>query len=336
MFINFFTSEVLIISLILVLNLFCYLYLKKISKLLNLFDYPDEVRKLHKFKTPLLGGIFIYSSILLYILIIPNITKLGYSYFYLYSFKSIFFLIFSFSSIFILGYLDDKFTISPDKKLVILFLICYIYVISDNTVRIEQIRLDFINLDIEINKFSPIFTSIFIVTFIIFSNMFDGIDGQSSFFFIFTIFILIFNNLVILNFLIFLIILLGIFFYFNIKSRIFLGDNGIFVIGFIISVLYLKTYNVYGTLSFDKLILISFFPLIDMIRVSLMRIFKGQNPMRPDTTHLHHIIKHKKAKLIFISLLTIYPLTIYSFLNNFILSIVSSLLLYFVIIFKRG
>ncbi len=166
--------------------------------------------------------------------------------------------------------------------------------------------------------------------------MFDGIDGQSSFFFIFTIFILIFNNLVILNFLIFLIILLGIFFYFNIKSRIFLGDNGIFVIGFIISVLYLKTYNVYGTLSFDKLILISFFPLIDMIRVSLMRIFKGQNPMRPDTTHLHHIIKHKKAKLIFISLLTIYPLTIYSFLNNFILSIVSSLLLYFVIIFKRG
>lgn len=336
MFTNFNLNEILLISLISILNIICYINLEKISKIFNLYDYPDEVRKLHKNKTPLLGGIFIYFSIVLYILIIPNISKLGYEYLYLYSYKSIIFFIICLTSIFVLGFLDDKFTISPDKKLVVLFLICYIYVISDNTVRIEQIRFDFINLEIDINKFSPILSSIFIITFIILSNMFDGIDGQSSFFFIFTLLILILINPAIIKLLIFLILLLIIFFYFNTQSKIFLGDNGIFVLSFIISILYLKTYNIYGNLSFDKLILISFFPLLDMIRVSLLRIFNGRNPMRPDTTHLHHIIKFKNTKLLIISLLVIYPFAIYYFLNSFILSIVSSFILYIILIFKKS
>ena len=68
-----------------------------------------------------------------------------------------------FNFIFVLGFLDDKFTISPDKKLVVLFLICYIYVISDNTVRIEQIRFDFINLEIDINKDSLQYYLVFLL-----------------------------------------------------------------------------------------------------------------------------------------------------------------------------
>ena len=49
---------------------------------------------------------------------------------------------FLFISIFILGFLDDKYSISQDKKLIILFLFV-IYVISDSTVGIENIRLNF-------------------------------------------------------------------------------------------------------------------------------------------------------------------------------------------------
>ena len=69
------------------------------------------------------------------------------------------------------------------------FFIIYLYVLSDNTVNIENISFSFTDQTIKINKSSTIFTTLFIVTFIICSNMFDGINGQSSLFFIFTIFL---------------------------------------------------------------------------------------------------------------------------------------------------
>ena len=56
--------------------------------------------------------------------------------------------------------------------------------------------------------------------------MFDGINGQSSLFFLFLIITLGLNNHHILNFLIFLVLLIFIFLIYNIRSKIFLGDNG--------------------------------------------------------------------------------------------------------------
>ncbi len=332
---SFLNYENLYLLLILISYLFCYLKLDKISKIFNLYDYPDGIRKIHKIKTPLLGGIFLFFAIFLYITIIPNLLDKSYEYFYLYSYKSVISFFFCFISIFILGFLDDKYSISPDKKLIILFFICYIYVISDSTVGIENIRLNFLNLNIEIKKFTPIFTSVFIATFIILSNMFDGINGQSSIFFIFTLIVLTILNPVLISFIFFLVLLLLIFVFYNLKSKIFLGDNGIFILGFIISILYLKTYNIYGNISFDHLILISFLPLIDMIRVSVFRIFNGKNPMRPDMTHIHHIITNAEGKLIKIIILTISPIIIYYFTNNFLLTSSLLLILYFYIILNK-
>lgn len=333
---KFSNYEIYSIAIIFFVYLICYFKLNKISRFINLYDHPDGVRKLHKVKTPLLGGIFIFSAIFLYLIIMPYISDLGYEYFYLFSYKSILLLYFSFLFIFLLGLLDDKYSISPDKKLMVLFVICYVYVISDNTVRIEEIRLDFINLTIEINKFSPIFTSIFIITFIILSNMFDGVNGQSSIFFIFTLIILGINNPSIINYIIFMISLIFVFFFFNIRSKIFLGDNGIYALSFIISIFYLKTYNIYGNMNFDQFILISLIPLIDMIRVSILRIFKGISPMRPDTTHIHHLLNNARNKLMLISICTIFPMVIYFFSNNFIISFILSMLVYIYLIFKKS
>ena len=242
---SFLNYENLYLLLILISYLFCYLKLDKISKIFNLYDYPDGIRKIHKIKTPLLGGIFLFFAIFLYITIIPNLFDKSYEYFYFYSYKSVISYLFCFISIFILVFLNFKYLIFFDKKLIILFFICYIYVISDSTVGIENIRLNFLNLNIEIKKFTPIFTSVFIATFIILSNMFDGINGQSSIFFIFTLIVLTILNPVLISFIFFLVLLLLIFVFYNLKSKIFLGDNGIFILGFIISILYLKTYNIY-------------------------------------------------------------------------------------------
>jgi UDP-GlcNAc:undecaprenyl-phosphate/decaprenyl-phosphate GlcNAc-1-phosphate transferase len=332
---SFFNYQIYFLSIILIIYYSFFLKLDFFSKLFNLYDYPDGIRKFHKVKTPLLGGVFLFFALLLYLIVMPNLFDTKYQYFYFYSFKSITSFLACYLCIFLLGFLDDKYSISPDKKLIFLFIICYIYVISDSTVRINEIRLDFLNLNIKIEKFSTIFTCIVIVSFFMLSNMFDGINGQSSIFFLYLIIILGIFNHHILNFLIFLALLIFIFLIYNIRSKIFLGDNGIFVLGFVISILYLKTYNIYGNLNFDHLILLTFLPLVDMIKVSITRIFKGKNPMRPDATHVHHLIKDTKSKLIKITFLTISPIILYFLFGNFVISSIFLLLIYAYFIYEK-
>ncbi len=324
-------TQMILSVIILFLNVICYLKLEKISKYIRLYDYPDGIRKLHKIKTSLVGGVLIFLSILFYMIFFSYLNTNKFEFFYLFSNKSTLLFFSSFTLIFILGFLDDKYSISPDKKLLCLFFIIYLYVLSDSTVSIENITFSFTDQTIKINKSSPIFTTLFVVTFIICSNMFDGINGQSSLFFIFTIFVLLALNQAILSYLLFLLILILIFFYFNIKGKVFLGDNGIFVTSFIIAILYLKTYNIYGAFNFDQMILISLIPLIDMIRVSILRIFNGKNPMSPDRNHIHHLFKNK-FRLIFIIFLTILPTSLYFIINNFFISFVVTIIFYVVIV----
>ena len=316
-------------------NFFLYFNIETISKLINLYDYPDSPRKLHKVKTPLLGGVFILFSIQLFIILLYFKSEIGFSSFYFYSFKSIITFFIAFYSIFLIGFLDDKYSISPDKKLILLLIFCYLFVLSDNTVLIDNIRIDFLNLNIEINKFAPIFTSIVIIAFMMASSMFDGTNGQSSSFFIFTLLVLILLN----NYIIFpaitLIIVLLIFLFFNLKSKIFLGDNGVFILSFIISVFYIKTYNIYQSINFDHLILISLIPILDLIRVSILRIAKGQNPMKPDKFHFHHLLPSNNFRLMKIQIITIMPIIIYLVSGNFLSSLLIPTFFYLYLIKKK-
>ena len=45
------------------INILLNYYYKSISRFYNLFDFPDSNRKLHKYPTPLLGGLFFIISL---------------------------------------------------------------------------------------------------------------------------------------------------------------------------------------------------------------------------------------------------------------------------------
>jgi UDP-N-acetylmuramyl pentapeptide phosphotransferase/UDP-N-acetylglucosamine-1-phosphate transferase len=49
-----------IFFIIILVNLFIYLNLNKISKIINLNDYPNKKLKAHREITPLLGGSIFY------------------------------------------------------------------------------------------------------------------------------------------------------------------------------------------------------------------------------------------------------------------------------------
>lgn len=94
--------------------------------------------------------------------------------------------------------------------------------------------------------------------------------------------------------------LLG-FLYFNFNpARIFMGDTGSLVLGFIIAVLCVQLMKVNAALHVPVVPNIYVFtlgivmiPVFDTLRVFGTRIWKGRSPFSPDKTHIHHLVTNK-------------------------------------------
>lgn len=90
------------------------------------------------------------------------------------------------------------------------------------------------------------------------------------------------------------------FFYYNVFGgkeggrKIFMGDTGSLTLGFILSFLVLKYSMSNTTIKPDStgamLVALStlFVPLLDVLRVILVRTREGKNPFQPDKNHIHH------------------------------------------------
>ena len=89
-------------------------------------------------------------------------------------------------------------------------------------------------------------------------------------------------------------------YYYNLKdkNKIFLGDGGSLLLGTIICiyVFYFLNSNTGFDYSFNRpvlSILILLYPLLDLLRVFIIRIKNKQSPFHPDTNHLHHLLLKK-------------------------------------------
>ena len=94
--------------------------------------------------------------------------------------------------------------------------------------------------------------------------------------------------------------LLG-FLYFNFNpARIFMGDTGSLVLGFVIAVLCVQLMKVNTILPVPIVPNIYVFtlgivmiPVFDTLRVFAVRIWRGRSPFSADKTHIHHLITNK-------------------------------------------
>jgi UDP-N-acetylmuramyl pentapeptide phosphotransferase/UDP-N-acetylglucosamine-1-phosphate transferase len=91
------------------------------------------------------------------------------------------------------------------------------------------------------------------------------------------------------------------FMYFNLNpARIFMGDTGSLVLGFVIAVLCLRLMQV-NMFTVNPVIKhapvfvlgIVLIPVFDTLRVFAMRIWKGGSPFSPDKTHIHHLLTNQ-------------------------------------------
>ena len=160
-------------------------------------------------------------------------------------------------------------------------------------------------------------------------NFIDGIDGLAISEVIKAILLIEFfskNENALTTMAILLILSLLPLYYFNFKKKgkVFLGDGGSLLLGTIVSIF---TFYVLGPdfefkdgLGINKAlfsVLILFYPLLDLLRVFVIRLKNRKSPFEPDQNHLHHVIlkdKPHSLKLVFIQafgLLFFFLLTVF-------------------------
>ena len=298
--------------------------ISKISYNLNLVDEPNK-RKIHLTPTAYTGGI---GLCLIYLM---GVFLFDFSSEKLNLILSIAFLIG------IVGFIDDKYNLNVSGKLS-LQVIPIIYLII-----IENLSLNHMGnynyFKLELNSFSIPITLLAILFLINSFNYFDGLDGVLSFLTISTLGILFFltpnENIKIFLIIVLIPILFFLCFNFSIFKlpKLFLGDSGSLLLGFIIAftLIYLSIQkNVHPILLAFS---ISIF-VYEFLSVNLIRLKNKKNIFSAGQDHLHHLF-FKNTKSIFKTNLFISLANIICFIVGYIgfllISPLASLILFIIL-----
>lgn len=263
----------------------------KIVTRYKLYDHPD-LRKEHILPIPTMGGIAVCLA-------------MAVSCFLWFNFSKDFFTISFFFSIvvlFIIGIMDDMNDLRARNKLVLQLALASLIAFSG--VRLTNLNGIFGIYELPISgQYTLTILAIAGITNAF--NLIDGIDGLAGG--------LGFMSLVILglfltlggDFNIALIAfalaggLLGFLYYNFNPARIFMGDTGSLVLGFVTAVLTVRLIdlNANAVGSFKLLshapvfgLSLVLIPVFDTLRVFSLRIWRGKSPFDPDKSHIHHLL----------------------------------------------
>ena len=319
---------IIFISALFFLNFLIIIKLEKLAKFVNIYDKPDRNLKLHKKNTPILGGVILlinYFCFLIYQIVFLN--DFLFSDFELFKIREIVGILILIFGFFFLGLYDDKYKLSPTKKLFFSLILILISISLNQTLKVNEINISFYGSKIFLESFSLIFTIFCLIILINSLNFYDGINGQSCFFFLVVflfLFIISSNN----EFYLFNIFFLLIVLFLNLKNKVFLGDGGIFLLSMIISVSLIYEHNIEKNIRFvDEIFFLLLLPGFDLVRLTLKRILNGKNAFTGDRDHLHHLI-NRKFSLSFTNLILIFyaiiPVILFSYfsINSFYVFIV--------------
>jgi len=264
----------------------------RLAKTKNLYDVPVN-RSSHQKPVPRLGGAMIFAGVILASVLFTDLAAAS----------ELKYIIASMLVLFFIGLKDDIVSLTPIKKAIGQIIAALIIVVPANI----RINCFYGIMGIDEVPYIPsvIVTLIFITGLINSINFIDGIDGLASGIgilasIVFGIIFLLFEHVSYAVICFSLAGSLAAFFYFNVaskKNKIFLGDTGSMLIGFLLAVftIYLiempnpgnpleKAFPIAPAMSLAVL----FIPIFDGLRVSLIRIINGRSMFQADNNHIHH------------------------------------------------
>ncbi|HCY0386256.1 TPA: undecaprenyl/decaprenyl-phosphate alpha-N-acetylglucosaminyl 1-phosphate transferase, partial [Staphylococcus aureus] len=275
-----------------------------ISKRLNLVDKPN-FRKVHTKPISVMGGTVILFSFLIGIWIgHPIETEIKP-------------LIIGAIIMYVLGLVDDIYDLKPYIKLAG-------QIAAALVVAFYGVTIDFISLPmgttIHFGFLSIPITVIWIVAITNAINLIDGLDGLASG--VSAIGLITIGFIAILQANIFITMiccvllgsLIGFLFYNFHPAKIFLGDSGALMIGFIIGFLSLLGFKNITIIALFFPIVILAVPFIDTLFAMIRRVKKGQHIMQADKSHLHHKLlalgyTHRQTVLLIYSISILFSLS---------------------------
>lgn len=276
------TSLLLFSIALFVVSFFSIKQFIKIAPKLSLVDIPNN-RSSHRKITPRGAGLVFGFIFLLAVLIydFQNFSEIKYT-------------LLAILLIYICGVFDDIFNISPKQKFV--FIIVSSVIVYFNGYQITNIGT-FFNLSIDLGYLALPFTVFAIVGFTNALNLTDGLDGLAG-----SISVIILTAIFVIGFVnndntltvwsaILISIILGFLFLNWHPAKVFMGDSGSLLLGFIIAILAIKSLSYVNPAS---ILFLAAVPILDTLIVFRRRMQRGISPFTADNNHLHHILNNIK------------------------------------------
>jgi len=214
---------------------------------------------------------------------------------------------------------------SPSKRIIIQAFIIFTFLFFTE-IKIENIRINFLDQILKHNLLNYMFLTFCIIVIMNGTNFIDGINSNVLIYYLMIFFlIIIFNNKYILfldkdliqNFILLLLVLI----FLNFNSKLFIGDNGSYLLSFFSSYFLINFYLDNQFISPFFIVLLLWYPGFENLFSIIRKYNAGLSPIKPDTNHLHHLVfKFLKKKYKFKNSNNLSTLLISSF-NLIIISV---------------
>jgi UDP-GlcNAc:undecaprenyl-phosphate GlcNAc-1-phosphate transferase len=257
---------------------------KSFAHRVGAIDVPKDGRRMHTHPIPRLGGLAIFLGFLLSVVLFANIDMEVQG------------ILLGAVVVVIVGVIDDivplpallKFTLQIVAALIAVFHGVEINIISNPAFWGAAEYLNFGVLTVPV-------TVLWIVAITNSVNLIDGLDGLAAGVSAISSFTMLIIALVVadLNVAVIMAALagscLGFLPYNRNPARIFMGDTGALLLGYILAtVSIIGLFKFYAIISFVVPVLVVGLPLFDTAFAIVRRVLRGRSPMSPDRGHFHH------------------------------------------------
>ena len=265
----------------------------------------QSARSSHQHPTPAFGGVSIFIVVMITILLTIGA---GFD-------NAIGFTLASCFILFLTGLKDDLIGTSARTKFLVQLLAAFLFVVN------PDFALGHLSGFLGIGLMDPNWTYLigmaFIVSLVNAFNLIDGIDGLSGMtaivsFSVFGVYFYLNDHYIYTIFCVTLIGALASFLTFNFAKpggKMFMGDTGALVVGFLLAVFSLRILELQPLEAFvgfypknAPLFILSvlIIPVLDTARIIVIRLSNGQRPWHADRSHMHHVLldlgySHKEA-----------------------------------------
>ncbi len=179
-------------------------------------------------------------------------------------------------------------------RLIIQILLIIFFVVSLN-ISIIDLRINFLNEALDNFYINIFFVSFCFLVLINGSNFIDGCNGLAiGYYLIIYVFIFYLNkNQIIISeidlflSLIFCLLLLLVF---NLSNKLFLGDNGIYILSIFTGYILIEIVNLNKYISPYYIMNLLWYPAFEILFSMLRKIRSNFSPMEPDINHLHQLL----------------------------------------------